>query len=188
MNCQSLKMKIKSMATNFNENKNSFLIANETWFKTKDPQLKKMLEDIEDENDIKSIRKDRKIGKSGLAHGGVAVFFDSTKCTLRKFPLDALRGKEVRDFEILAVRGNLKGIKRELVVFSCYMPPKLNKKQADSILETLTDAISEAKAKANSPWIVVAGDWNRYNTELISTMFPDLERRITGPTLSLIHI
>ena len=82
MNCQSLKMKMKSMATNFNENKNSFLIANETWFKERDPQLKKMLDDFDDEHDIKSIIKDRKVGKRGLAHGGVAIFYDATKCSL----------------------------------------------------------------------------------------------------------
>ena len=59
-------------------NKNTFHIANETWFKNKDPQLKKILEDLDDQHDIKVIRKDRKTSKKGLAHGGVAVFFDST--------------------------------------------------------------------------------------------------------------
>ena len=46
----------------------------------------------------------------------------------------------------------------------------------------MTDAISEAKAKANSPWLIVGGDWNRYNTSSISKAFPDLVKRDTPPT------
>ena len=87
------------------------MVTNETWFRQRDPQLKKLLENLEDEHDIKAIQKDRKQGKSGLAHGGVGFFYDASKCNLRKFPLNALRGKEVRDFEILAVRGNLWAVK-----------------------------------------------------------------------------
>ena len=112
MNCQSLKNKLDSLVTNFKMNGNVFLIANETWFKKKDPQLSEMLSKIEDRDDIYALRKDRKLGRTGRAHGGVAVFYDSTKCSLKKFPLNALRGNDVRDFEILAVRGNLKGVKR----------------------------------------------------------------------------
>ena len=50
------------------------------------------------------------------------------------------------------------------------------------VLESLTDAISEAKAKSDNPCIVIAGDWNRYKTDLITTMFPDLTVHPTGPT------
>ena len=195
MNCQSLKTKIKSLSENFKNNKNAVVICNETWFKTRDPQLKKILVDLEDEEEVVALRKDRKQGKRGLAHGGVAVFFDRTKCNLKKIPLNALRGQENRDFEILAARGNLSGVKRELVVFSCYLPPSLGRAQAERIIEALTDAISEAKAKANSPWMIIAGDWDKHKTDLITNTFPDLTVRQTAPTrglatldLSLIHI
>ena len=120
-----------------------------------------MLENLEDEIDVKAIRKDRKIGRTGLAHGGVAIFYDTTKCTLKPFPLNALRGMDARECEIVTARGNLRGVKREIVLFSCYLPPKMPKNKVDSIFETLTDAISEAKAKANSPWMIIAGDWNK---------------------------
>ena len=76
MNCQSLKNKLSSLSTNFKMNKSAFIITNETWFKQRDPQLRKMLENLEDEHDIKALRKDRKQGKTGLAHGGVGVFYD----------------------------------------------------------------------------------------------------------------
>ena len=96
MNCQSLKTKLSSLAENFKINKSSFILTNETWFRQKDPQLKKLLEDMENEHDVCALRKDRKIEKTGLAHGGVAIFYDKTKCSLRKFQLNALRGAEAR--------------------------------------------------------------------------------------------
>ena len=89
MNCQSLKMKLKPLAENFNTNKASFIITNETWFKCRDLQLKTLLANMEDKHDIKAIRKDRKTGKKGLA----------TKCDLKKFQLNALRGRTVREYE-----------------------------------------------------------------------------------------
>ena len=137
---------------------------------------------MEAEHDIKVIHKDRKQGKTGLAHGGVAVFFNKNKCSLRKFQLKALRSPDVRDFEILAVRGNLCGIKREVVIFSCYIPPKLNKQSIECTLENLTDAISKARAKAGSPWIIIGGDWNHYDTSAITRAFPYLVKRETSPT------
>ena len=151
INCRSLKFKLRSLATNFVENKNSFILTNETWFKQRDPQLKQYLHEIEEEFDIKCIRKDRKLGRTGLAHGGVALFFDAAICSFKKMDLNALKGA-AKDYEILACKGNLKGVKRQVVVFSCYLPPGIPSKQVSDILETLTDAVSEAKAKADSPW------------------------------------
>ena len=51
------------------------------------------------------------------------------------------------------------------------------------MLETLNDAISEAKAKADRPWLVIAGDWNKYSIQLDTTIkaYPDLKKHLTGP-------
>ena len=95
LNCQSLKFKLDSLATNFEVNKNAFILTNETWFKKKDAQLKSHLERLEDRDDIYCIRKDRK-PKNGVAHGGVAFFFDKSKCDFKRLPLNALRGSEAR--------------------------------------------------------------------------------------------
>ena len=110
--------------------------------------------------------------------GDVAFFIDKSK----RLPLNALRGPEVRDYEILCVRGRLKGVKREIVAFSSYFPPKIPKAKMESIMETLTDAISEAKAKTDNPWLIVGADWNRYDTSSITKAFPDMVKRVAGPT------
>ena len=83
---------------------------------------------------------------------------------------------------ILCCKGRLKSVKKEIVVFSCYLPPKIPKKKMEEIMETLTDAISEARAKSDSPWIVLGGDWNRYDTAPILTMYPDLKIKNTSAT------
>ena len=58
----------------------------------------------------------------------------------------------------------------------------MTKNTVEKVLESLTDAISEAKAKANSPWLIVAGDWNHYDVSIVSKTYPDLIKRQTGPT------
>ena len=182
MNCRSLKYKLDSLAENFNMNAFSFILTNETWFKRRDPQLKDYLMKINDKYDIDCIRKDRKLGKSGQGHGGVALFYDKHSCTFKKFPLTALRGQEKQDYEILACKGRLKGVKREIVAFSVYLPPGIPNKKLTEIMETLTDAISESVAKANDPWLVVGGDFNRYDTSNITQIIPQLARVHSSPT------
>ena len=55
MNCQSLKFKLKSLEGNFRINKNLFILTNETWFKRAEPQLKFMLDDLDDRSSIACI-------------------------------------------------------------------------------------------------------------------------------------
>ena len=114
---------------------------------------------MELQHDISCIRKDRKM-VDNQAHGGVALFFYSNLCSFTKFHLNSLKGPEVRDFEILACKGRMRGVKREIVVFSCYLPPGIGGTELARIQEALTDAISEAKLKANSPWMIIGGDFN----------------------------
>ena len=84
MNYRSLKHKLDSLAEHFTMNKSHFILTNETWFKNGDQQLKKYLENLQDKYDVACIRKDRKLGKTGLAHGGVALFFDKAMCDSKK--------------------------------------------------------------------------------------------------------
>ena len=182
MNCRSLKFKLDSLSGSFTMNKSHFILTNETWFKPRDPQLKTYLSDLEDKYEIECIRKDRKLRPTGLGHGGVLIFFDKATCNMKKFPLNALKRPEKRDFEILACRGRLKGVKREVVLFSVYLPPGIQGKKLTEILETLTDAISESIAKADNPWLVIGGDFNRYDTSYVTQMIPELIKARPGPT------
>ena len=63
-----------------------------------------------------------------------------TVVSLNKLPLNILKTKENRDLEIS--KGRIRGVKREIVVFSCYFPPGMKKKEFEDMLEVLTDTIS----------------------------------------------
>ena len=140
-------------------NKNAFLIANETWFKKRDPHIKYMLDELEAEKEIKAIRKDRKLSKKGLAHGGVAAFFDSSKCNMRKLSLYALRGNIVREFEILAVRGNLKINEKEPTTFT---------------LETHEYIKLTYKGTLKCNDLIVSEDWSN-----VAALSPDAEAMVS---------
>ena len=50
------------------------------------------------------------------------------------------------------------------------------------IQETLTDAVSEAVAKASDPWLILGGDFNRYDMSIVSQMVPGLIIARSEPT------
>ena len=89
MNCQSLKFKLNYLSENFMMNKSSFICTTEMWFKKGDKQLKEYLLRMEDEYSIHCIRKDRKT-KNGIAHGGVAFFYNKDRSSFKKINLNLL--------------------------------------------------------------------------------------------------
>ena len=107
---------------------------------------------MKNEYNIELIRKDR-----DSRGGGVAVVFDNKSTHLKKLDLKSLKAKP--QYEILAVRGKVKGYNKDLTVFSCYLPPRLLMKESTEFMDLLTDAISEAKQSSDG-WMLVGGDWN----------------------------
>ena len=86
-----------------------------------------------------------------------------------------------KQFEILEVRGKLKRYSKDLTVFSCYLPPKLSKKESCEFFDVLTDAITEAKTTSKG-WLVVGGNWNGRSLKTILDLFPDVKTLGTPPT------
>ena len=174
INCRSLKPKIKSLTECFNMNKLDVSILNETWMYKNDSQMKKILSDLLTQEKIGMIRKDR-----DSRGGGVAIAFDTSKITLKKLNLESLKNK--KKLEIVAARGKLRNYKKSVTVFSCYLPPKYSKAESIEFMETLSDAIGEAKS-ADEGWVVLGGDWNHRPLELALDMYPDIKELITPPT------
>ena len=63
-----------------------------------------------------------------------------------------------------------------------YLPPGIPALQTTDLMETLTDTISESIAKADNPWLIVGGAFNRYVTSSIPLNVPELKKVDTGPT------
>ena len=51
----------------------------------------------------------------------------------------------------------IRGYKKDVNIFSCYLPPKLSKVESAEFMETLANAIAEAKITSDG-WFVVGGD------------------------------
>ena len=174
INCRSLKPKIKSLRECFNMNKLSVALLNETWLCRGDRQAKTMLQDLKDETGIEILRKDR-----DSRGGGVALAYDSNLMSLRKLNLNSLKNKP--KLEIVAARGKLRGYKKEMNIFSCYIPQKLTKAESIDFLDTLANATAEAKQTSDG-WFVIGGDWNHRPLSGLLNLYPDLKQIITAPT------
>ena len=174
INCRSLKPKLNSLVECFKMNNLSVSLLNETWLYKSDTQAGHQLKQISQEHGIEVIRKDR-----DSRGGGVAIAFDSSKISLKKLNLDILKNK--KQFEILAARGKIKGYKKEITFFSCYLPPKYPKAESSDMLDTLSEAIAESK-KSSEGWIVIGGDWNNRPLSDELVMYPDIQQLKTKPT------
>ena len=82
-----------------------------------------MLREVAEEHEIRFIRKDR-----DSRGGGVAVAYDSSKISLKKLNLNCLKNKN--HLEIVVAIGKLRNYKKDVTVFSCYIPPKLSKNES----------------------------------------------------------
>ena len=99
--------------------------------------------------------------------------------SLKKLDLSSLKGR--KEFEILAVRGKIKGYEKDLTLFSCYLPPKLTRQESAEFFDVLTDAITQARSSSDG-WISIGGDWNNRSLQPIQDLFPDILAVKTGPT------
>ena len=115
INCRSLVPKMTSLADNFRMNKTLMALPTKTWFSKGNKKIAHDLKTLSLRDGISFLRRDR-----DTRGGGVAIAFDSSKLDLKKLPLKSLRGSKL---EILVGRGKMTGIKKNHVVFVCYIPP-----------------------------------------------------------------
>ena len=83
---------------------------------------------------------------------------------------------------MLCVAGKVNKIKDKLVVIAVYMPPNYTRVRADACLDYVSDVVSEAKRRFDSPLITVAGDWNQWDVARVLDEHPDLNEVEHGPT------
>ena len=80
------------------------LLTETTWFSKGNKKISHDLKTLELRDDIALLRKDR-----SSRGGGIALAFDSKTSDFKKLPLSSLRGQE---YEILAARGKITGVKK----------------------------------------------------------------------------
>ena len=106
---------------------------------------------------------------NGVTYGGVGILWCESGCALKEISMN-----NPSNWEVLVAAGGLKGHTRKLAVLACYLPPGYSVREADSALEYITNAITMLKQKYTDPYIVVAGDYNQWDTSGALLDFPDL--------------
>jgi hypothetical protein len=98
----------------------------ETWFKDGDA-LERGLEDMLDGAGYTAITLNRRPGRRGTAHGGLAVFTRSIETTAKKFKFG-----NPRKYEVLPTVVKMKGYPERVLVVGSYMPPPLRQRKREA--------------------------------------------------------
>ena len=153
----------------------SLAVISETWFHQGE-KLDKLLLDAEQGMGLSMILKNRK--KTGRANpgGGVGIVFDKQRVTLKEYPIK--RGR----FEIVAASGKIKNNSRPLYVIAVYLSTKLRASSYHACLSLVSDAILKIKNESSSPYIILAGDFNRKDIHEAIGDYVDISVAQAGPT------
>ena len=169
-NARSLLPKIDSMIETMQEISCEIAVATETWFQD-GPALDRRLEAIEAETGYATIRRNRQTGRGG----GVAIIYKRGDIKMDEI-------KTSKDFEVVAAIARRTGQRRKVAVVAVYVPPNYNAEQNNKCLDYINGLIGSIKQKYNSPYILVAGDFNHRPIANELSNYPDLQQVKTPPT------
>ena len=151
-------------------------IVTETWMQNRSVDSSAI--DAAGEHGLDSFVLNRQvIASNGRQYGGVAIFGRSSST---KFSVVEIANPE--SFEVLCIAGKVNKIKEKVVIVAVYIPPNYPKVKADACLDYVSDVVSEAKRRFESPMITVAGDWNQWDVRRVLDEHPDLAEVDHGPT------
>ena len=155
-NARSLSPKIDSFIQCYEELNVDIAVITETWLKN-GAHLDQDLLDLERGAGIGSLALNRDPNpNTGVAHGGVAVFFRSSV-----FSFEVFRFENPHKFEILPAVSTIRGSARKLVVVAAYIPPNYTVPRARQCMDHIESLIIEIRQKFQDPYVVVAGDFNQ---------------------------
>ena len=143
-NARSLAPKMNSLIAHFTELELQFALISESWLKDC-PALENDKVDLEAGQGLKMILNNRKSRRNKTAGGGVAIVYDENKIRLREWK------RRKSKSEIVCARGKLPGLKREILIISIYVPPKIKAKQTGKFMEELNRIIAINKEEMCDP-------------------------------------
>ena len=175
-NARSLCPKIESMIDCFDEMQATIGVITETWLADGD-SLAEDIADLSAGAGIGLVCLNREPNALGVAHGGVAVAYNTNKCTMRRLDLP-----NPEKYEVLVTLATLPGYSRKLVTIACYLPPNYPVARGRGALSHVEDVVQEVKRQYKDPFILVAGDYNQWDIASALQDFPDLREADVGPT------
>ena len=152
--------------------RNDICVITETWLKH-DRSTEQAIEDFQEQNGYKFIRRDRGGGKRG---GGVAICYNTDTIEMNRIRLPPTK------YEIVGAIGRRMGQRRKVAVLGVYLPPALRADQVRRCLKDINDAVLHLKQKYTDPYLVVAGDFNKQDLRRALADHSDIKQIQTGPT------
>ena len=175
-NARSLCPKIESLIDCFDEMNGTIGVITETWLADGDT-LQTDIEDLSNGAGLGLICLNREPNQAGVAHGGVAVAYKNSACTMKKLDMP-----NPEKFEILVTLASLPGYSRKLITVACYLPPGYPVARGKAALAHIEDVVQEVKRQYKDPFIVVTGDFNQWDVAGALQDYPDLREADVGPT------
>ena len=173
-NARSSAPKLDSFIENFQERDIDLCVVSETWL---DDGQSGLLQDdgldLHLGEGISSFHCGRPVGRRG---GGVGIFYRSNRVKAVEIT------PKNNPHEICAVLASLRGTSRKIIVIGAYLTTALTTEQAEVFLEYVNDMIHSFKARYSDPFFIVAGDWNKADTEIAFDDFQSIQEVLTPPT------
>ena len=174
-NARSLRPKLESMYAAFENLDLDFLIVTETWL-TRGPDLDELVRDAEHGHGLSVLTRCRPKTSSRNPGGGVAVIV--RKRTIKASYVKCNHG----GYELLTVKLKIVDNSRPVYVIAAYIPPRTRLSTVPEINRVINDIILKVKNETQNPYIILAGDINKFNINDAYADYNDMEELDTPPT------
>ena len=173
-NARSLMPKFDSIIDNFDNLRLDFMTVSETWCRAKDHT--KIREKFAAEG-LGIIFRSR-----GSRGGGVAIIYSENNFQLKE------AYKFSNKFEIVCASGRWIKANRKCVIFSAYLPPKMDSSSVAELREELADRLEKSYQDHGTHTVFLAGDLNKKDLAPALLNFPNIELIDTDPTRGSSHL
>ena len=140
--------KIDSFTQTLEESQADVCICTETWTHS-NAQTEEFLGDFSSNTNYDILRRDR-----GSRGGGVAIVFNKKRLTASRVSTPP------SEYEVLAAIIRRTSQRRKILCIAAYIPPNYDAEKTTGCIEYLANVINLLRAKYDSPYIVLGGDFN----------------------------
>ena len=163
-------MKTESIYDHFINTDVSFLAVTETWMNNNNTE--RIVERLRIDRGLEILYKNRRNKKGG----GVAIIFDPQKITITSHKFKSEK------YELISGAVKTKKNERPIYVFCCYLPPSLTAGEQKRVFEVLSEEIVLLKSSKRDPYFIVVGDFNGFDTTILTKDFVDINMLASPPS------
>ena len=153
----------------FEETSIDIMIVTETWFYDC-AALERLMINSEKGNGIKMVNFCRKRKGKMNSGGGVSILYREGRAKVSEYKMKR------RGHEVVIVRAKLANNTRPMYIIGTYLSKRLSGAKGAELLTLINEGIHKIKSENANPYIIVAGDFNRWDVEKAYEDFEDWRR------------